>query len=113
MVRAILPHPAADSKQVLNRRAIFRGETGVELHGSPGLRGDCFGEGSDIAFWDLRGKALGKTVQELLGGSRERVPAYASALLWTDSLESLGREAAGYVDQGYRRVKMRMGKDET
>ena len=23
----------------------------------------------DIAFWDLRGKALGKTVQELMGGS--------------------------------------------
>ena len=66
----------------------------------------------DIAFWDLRGKALCKTVQELLGGSRERVPAYASALLWTDSLESLGREAAGYVEQGYRRVKMRLGKDE-
>ncbi len=66
----------------------------------------------DIAFWDLRGKALGKTVQELLGGSREKVPAYASALLWRDSLESLSQEAAGYVEQGYRRVKMRLGKDE-
>ena len=66
----------------------------------------------DIAFWDLRGKGLDKTVQEILGGSRERVPAYASALLWRDSLESLGREATGYVDQGYRRVKMRLGKDE-
>ena len=43
---------------------------------------------------------------------KEKRTAYASALLWTDSLESLGREAAGYVDQGYRRVKMRLGKDE-
>src|SRR5215213_3388279 len=38
----------------------------------------------DTAFWDLRGKALGKSVYSLLGGQEEkpRVAAYASALLW-------------------------------
>ena len=66
----------------------------------------------DTAFWDLRGKDLGKPVFELLGGSRNKIPAYASALLWNDSLESLFEESGGYVEKGFRRVKMRLGKNE-
>ena len=66
----------------------------------------------DIAFWDLRGKALGKSVAALLGAERDTVPAYASALLWKDDPEQLGDEAAAYVDQGFRRVKMRLGRSE-
>ena len=66
----------------------------------------------DTAFWDLRGKDLGKPVYELLGGSRNKIPAYASALVWNDSLDSLFEEAGGYVDKGFRRVKMRLGKNE-
>src|SRR5258708_4105631 len=35
--------------------------------------------GADIALWDLKGKALGKSVHELLGGAhRSSVRAYAS-----------------------------------
>lgn len=66
----------------------------------------------DIAFWDLRGKTVGKPVYALLGGTRTTVPAYASALLWNDDIDALRAEAAGYVDQGYRRVKMRLGQSE-
>ena len=66
----------------------------------------------DTAFWDLRGKAQGKPVYALLGGTRNSVPAYASALLWSDDIDGLAAEAAGYVAQGYRRVKMRLGKSE-
>jgi len=70
--------------------------------------------GLDIAFWDLRGKSLGKSVYAMLGGVEEkpRVPIYASALLWNDSLDDLAAEAAGYIEQGFRRVKMRLGKSE-
>ena len=46
----------------------------------------------DIAYWDLRGKSLGKPVYQLLGGARDTVPAYASALLWNDDLHALGAE---------------------
>ena len=66
----------------------------------------------DIAFWDLRGKALGKSVATLLGAERDTVPAYASALLWKDDPQALGDEAASYVEQGFRRVKMRLGRSE-
>jgi L-alanine-DL-glutamate epimerase-like enolase superfamily enzyme len=66
----------------------------------------------DTAMWDLRGKAAGKPVAEILGPYRSDVPAYASGLLWKDDPDELGSEAAGYAEQGYRRVKMRLARSE-
>jgi len=48
----------------------------------------------------------------LLGAERTAVPVYASGLLWHDSLDDLAAEAVRYVDKGFRRVKMRLGKSE-
>ncbi len=67
--------------------------------------------GLDIAFWDLRGKAAGKPVHELLGAGRDSAPAYASGLFWTDDVTDLEEEAARHVARGFRRVKMRLGRD--
>jgi D-arabinonate dehydratase/D-galactarolactone cycloisomerase len=67
--------------------------------------------GVDTALWDLRGKAAGKPVWSLLGGEREHCPAYASGLLWKD-IDELAQEAAAYIDQGFRRVKMRLARSE-
>jgi L-alanine-DL-glutamate epimerase-like enolase superfamily enzyme len=63
----------------------------------------------DTALWDIRGKALGMSVSELLGARRDRVPAYASALLWHDDPADLAAEAVRCVEEGYRGVKMRLG----
>ncbi|MSQ95789.1 MAG: mandelate racemase/muconate lactonizing enzyme family protein [Gemmataceae bacterium] len=68
--------------------------------------------GLDVAFWDLRGKALGKPVWSLLGGTRRNCPAYASALLWKPDVKLLAEEAAGYLAKGFRRMKMRLGRSE-
>ena len=68
--------------------------------------------GLDVAFWDLRGKALGKPVWTLLGGTRTSCPAYASALLWKPDVKLLAEEAAGHLAKGFRRVKMRLGRSE-
>ena len=68
--------------------------------------------GLDTAFWDLRGKALGKPVWSLLGGTRMTCPAYASALLWKPNVEQLAEEASGHLDRGFRRMKMRLGRNE-
>ena len=68
--------------------------------------------GIDIALWDLRGKALGKPVYKLLGGACRAVPAYASGLFWEEDINLLEKEAARYRDQGFRRVKMRIGHSE-
>ncbi len=67
--------------------------------------------GIDVALWDLRGKSLGKPVWQLLGGSEPSCPAYASALLW-NTMDGLATEATRHLEHGFRRMKMRLGKDE-
>jgi L-alanine-DL-glutamate epimerase-like enolase superfamily enzyme len=63
----------------------------------------------DIALWDIRGKAYGSSVARLLGGLRERVPAYASgALMRTSALKDVERAASALVDKGYRQMKTQM-----
>ena len=65
----------------------------------------------DTACWDLHGKALGQPVAKLLGGARASVPAYASAGLWVSmSIPELQAEARSFVEQGFRAMKMRLGK---
>ena len=64
----------------------------------------------DMACWDLKGKALGAPVYQLLGGFREQVPVYASGGLWlSQSIDELQKEAAEFVQQGFKAVKMRIG----
>jgi L-rhamnonate dehydratase len=56
--------------------------------------------GADLALWDLRGKAAGKPVAELLGGSVHRaVPAYIT----------LADDPAAALDQGFRAFKLHCG----
>jgi D-arabinonate dehydratase len=66
----------------------------------------------DIALWDLKGKAIGRPVWALLGGAlRSRVPAYVTGFYYRDGEkpDDLVREAAMYVEQGYRTVKVKVG----
>lgn len=65
----------------------------------------------DTALWDLRGKTHGKPVWALLGGEKGSCPAYASSLLWND-IDALATEAARHIEDGYRRVKMRLARSE-
>ena len=63
----------------------------------------------DIALWDIRGKAFGVPLARLLGGLRDRVPAYASgALVRTTPTDKLERAAAALVEKGYSQVKTQM-----
>jgi L-alanine-DL-glutamate epimerase-like enolase superfamily enzyme len=73
--------------------------------------------GIDVALWDLRGKAAGKPIYELItpghaSASPARSPAYGSALLWKDHISELEEEAAALIARGFRRVKMRLGRSE-
>jgi D-galactarolactone cycloisomerase len=67
--------------------------------------------GLDTALWDIRGKVLGKPLYKLLGGERESVPAYASALLWKEDPKELGYEAERHLAEGFRAMKMRLGRN--
>ena len=68
----------------------------------------------DMALNDLRGKALNMSVAELFGGRlRDRVPVYASAMNYLAGLEPedhFPQEAAALVKQGYKSLKMRIGR---
>ncbi|SDX75345.1 L-alanine-DL-glutamate epimerase [Albimonas donghaensis] len=64
----------------------------------------------DLACWDLVGKAADQPLHRLWGGARERVPAYASGGLWLSSgPEALAAEARGFLDQGFKAMKLRLG----
>ena len=61
----------------------------------------------DIAIWDAMGKATGKSVAALLGGSGvNKVPTYASGL-HPVSPDKVAAEAKDYVEQGYPAMKCR------
>lgn len=65
--------------------------------------------GIDIALWDLKGKALGKPVWQLLGGMQNpRVWAYASSLRFRTMEVTLGT-ARSYLEQGFRAMKIKIG----
>ena len=66
----------------------------------------------DLALWDIRGKALGLPLYRLLGGLRDRVPAYASgALMRTSPAEKTLQAAEALVKKGYKRMKTQMAID--
>jgi L-talarate/galactarate dehydratase len=68
----------------------------------------------DIACWDLKGKALGRSVSSLLGGLRDRVPTYASgALMRPHSLDYLAKAGPRLRDMGFRQMKMQCGSEPT
>ncbi len=66
----------------------------------------------DIAIWDAAGKSLGQPVSRLLGGYRDRLPAYASDGFWYSlSLEDLAASARTAYGQGFRAMKLRVGNE--
>ena len=73
--------------------------------------------GLDMALWDLKGKALNMSVSDLLGGcERQQVPCYATGMYYTDLpenelLESLVKEALEYREQGFKAMKIKVGKN--
>ncbi|MBI2942124.1 MAG: galactonate dehydratase [Chloroflexi bacterium] len=59
--------------------------------------------GADQALWDIKGKALGVSVHELLGGAlRDRVPAFRYGLPLGATLEETREKAAAAAAEGWR-----------
>ena len=59
----------------------------------------------DCALWDLFGKVSDAPVFKLLGGMRDRVPAYASTVT-LDSLEEFMDLAEVCLQKGYKAIKL-------
>lgn len=80
------------------------GQTGMAIAAISGI---------DIALWDIVGKVCGKPAHKLLGGAfRTEVDCYATGLYFTDMdrlTEEAVEEAQGYVEEGFKAVKMKIG----
>jgi L-alanine-DL-glutamate epimerase-like enolase superfamily enzyme len=80
----------------------------TDYHGTVGLA--LMGiSGVDIALWDLVGHALGQPVWRLLGGNRDRVPAYAMVGWLNYAVDELKRICERAMEQGFRGVKIKVG----
>jgi L-rhamnonate dehydratase len=95
------PLDVEDLWRTMYRASIYYGRRGVALHALSGI---------DIALWDIKGKALGKPVSELIGGRRRtKVRAYASTLMPNTEAET-ARTVSGLIEQyGFTAVKLGWG----
>ena len=67
--------------------------------------------GIDIALWDLKGKVLGRSLLDLLGGAaNDRMPAVASIHGTKASIPEMAEDIAGHLAGGMQGVKIGFGK---
>lgn len=64
----------------------------------------------DLCLWDIVGKALQKPVSQVLGAHRDRIPAYAMVGWYFDDIEWFKEQCAAAVEQGFRAVKIKVGR---
>lgn len=102
--------PALVGQDPLMRELIWqRMRTWQRLHPTFNGRSLC---GMDIALWDIAGKAAGLPVYKLIGGYRDKVPAYASIMVGDDLEGGLDTPrayadfAAELIKQGYVGIKL-------
>jgi mandelate racemase len=68
--------------------------------------------GIDMAAWDALAQSLGQPLVRLLGAAPRPIPAYNSKGLGIMPLAPLAKEASELVAEGFRAVKLRMGRAE-
>lgn len=88
----------ADVLRAIQRPLHNLGRSGPVAHAIAGL---------DIALWDIRGKAQGVPVYQLLGGKRrDSVPAYASLLQYYADPDLIARNVTRALEEGFCEVKL-------
>jgi D-galactarolactone cycloisomerase len=82
----------------------------VRVHGHRGL-GVALISAIDIALWDIKGKALGAPIYDLLGGAlHDPVYCYASSIYW-GSPEETARQARAFAEERFKAMKLKVGLD--
>jgi len=92
-----------DYEQIWNNmwaKTYYYGRSGPVIHVMSGI---------DMAIWDIMGKASGKPVHKLLGGSyKDKVRPYASALM-PDTEKEVKRMVEKYASLGFTAIKFGWG----
>ena len=60
---------------------------------------------------DLKSRLLGVSLLDLLGAARDDIEVYGSGGFTSYDENRLQRQLAGWVDSGFRSVKMKIGPD--
>ncbi len=66
----------------------------------------------DIALWDIIAKERGLPLYKALGGHRERIPLYGTAVNLYWPLEEVLSHLQGYLDEGVRGIKIKVGRPD-
>ena len=69
---------------------------------------------ADIAVWDILGKSAGLPVYKMLGAYRDRIPVYSMCGWYYDHDDDLShykRQLTTAMEQGYRAVKIKVGRN--
>lgn len=84
----------------------------VEYHGVQGVATFALAA-ADIALWDILGKAAGLPVYKMLGGYRDRIPAYAMCGWYYPNdadLSQYRRAIEAHLAEGFHAVKIKVGR---
>ncbi len=65
----------------------------------------------DSALWDLKAKLLDLSLVSLLGAAQPSIEVYGSGGFTSYSIEQLQKQLGGWVEQGIKAVKMKIGRD--
>lgn len=60
----------------------------------------------DVAFWDIKGKAAGLSIGDMLGLYRDRMPAYRTGSHYNETPEQVFNEARLMKEQSYHGYKL-------
>jgi L-alanine-DL-glutamate epimerase-like enolase superfamily enzyme len=78
--------------------------------GRPGI-GFCALAAVDLALWDVKARLLELPLVDLLDRVRHEAPVYGSGGFTSYSLDRIGEQLGGWVEQGIPRVKMKVSRD--
>lgn len=65
----------------------------------------------DAALWDLKAKLVDLPLAALLGMTRQSIPVYGSGGFTSYSIEQLQQQLGGWMHDGMKRVKMKIGRE--
>jgi L-alanine-DL-glutamate epimerase-like enolase superfamily enzyme len=67
----------------------------------------------DVALWDAKGQATGRSLAQLLGGSKKSVVTYAGGVDLQFPLRALVDQAVANVEGGFTAIKMKVGHPDS